>query len=325
MWSLLPGPGAGTQLEWQVIDGESSSATARRLVDAGLAKSIPITTVYLFFMVPVVEPEPGEHWVNDGLSPRDLLQTLARHPSRPTARITFPEGWNALQMAARLQKQGIASSERFLEGVSDPVALRAAGISGNTAEGYLFPATYDFHLNTPAAEVVQKMLSTNRVRYARVAERYPDGVRRLAEGLGWGEREILTLASIIEKETGVANERPLVASVFLNRLTSPGFRPRRLQSDPTTAYGCRISGETIESCQDFGGIVTPEMNRDSSNRYSTYVWDGLPPGPISNPGEAAIGAVLDPADTDYFYFVASGGGGHHFSKTFEEHKKAIRE
>ena len=325
IWSVLPGPGTGRQLEWRVIEGESASAAAERLVDAGLIRNHTISAIYLGVIGTVVQLEPGPHWVNDRLSPRDLLQLLSRLPSRPTAQVAFPEGWNVFQMAERLEKAGVTSSSRFLDVLSDPNVLDDAGISNSTAEGYLFPATYDFHLNTDAADVFRKMRGTNLARFERLAQRHPDGVRRLADGLGWGQKEILTLASIVEKETGIADERPVVASVFLNRLTLPGFRPRRLQSDPTTAYGCRMSGESLESCRDFDGKVTPAMNRDSANPYSTYVRDGLPPGPISNPGDAAIEAVLDPAETEYLYFVASGDGGHHFSKTFAEHKKAIRE
>ncbi len=325
VWSVLPGPGTGRQLEWEVVEGESPSDAARRLVEAGLATNQTITAIYLTVLGPIVDLQPGAHWVNDGVSPRDLLQLFSRLPSRPTVQVAFPEGWNVFQVASRLEKRGVTSSGRFLDLVADPTALEDAGISSPTAEGYLFPATYEFRLNTDAAEVFKKMRQTNRDRYQRLVQRHPNGLRRLVQGLGWGEREILTLASIVEKETGVADERPVVASVFLNRLTSPSFRPRRLQSDPTTAYGCRISGGRVESCREFDGRVTPAMNRDSANAYSTYVRDGLPPGPISNPGDAAIEAVLDPAQTEYFYFVASGGGGHRFSKTFAEHKKAIRE
>ena len=326
IWSVLPGPGTGRQLEWRVIEGESASAAAERLVNAGLIRNHTIAAIYLGVLGPVLELEPGPHWVNDELSPRDLLQLLSRLPSRPRAQVAFPEGWDIFQMAARLETLGVTSSSRFLDVLSDPGLLDDAGISNSTAEGYLFPATYDFHLNTDAADVFRKMHRTNRARYERLAQRHPDGVRRLADALGWGQQEILTLASIVEKETGIADERAVVASVFLNRLTLPGFRPRRLQSDPTTAYGCRMFGETLESCRDFDGkVITPAMNRDSANTYSTYVRDGLPPGPISNPGDAAIEAVLDPAQTQYLYFVASGDGGHHFSKTFAEHKRAIRE
>jgi len=324
-WSVIPSPGDGKHVDWSVVEGEPASVTASRLVEAGLSRNTTITTIYLIFLRPMIDLVPGEHWVERGLSPRDLIQRLARIPSRPAVQAAFPEGWNVFQIAQRLEALGVASSERFLDVVADPAALTAAGIKGATAEGYLFPATYEVHVNSDPADVFRRLRQTHRTRLARLVEQHPDGMRRLQRELGWGEAEILTLASMVEKETGLEDERAVVASVFLNRLTSPSFRPRRLQSDPTTAYGCRLSGETIASCADFDGRVTPEMNRDVGNPYSTYVRDGLPPGPISNPGEAAIEAVLAPAESNYFYFVASGAGGHRFSETFAEHKKAIRE
>jgi UPF0755 protein len=132
------------------------------------------------------------------------------------------------------------------------------------------------------------------------------------------------LASIIEKEAGKADEKPLIASVFLNRLLDPTFRPlRMLQSDPTATYGCLVQTPPPESCTP--GRPTPAMLRDTTNPYNTYRRAGLPPGPISSPGEGAIRAVLAPAKTDYLYFVAQGGGRHRFSRTFSEHRGAIEQ
>ena len=118
-------------------------------------------------------------------------------------------------------------------------------------------------------------------------------------------------------------ERALISSVFHNRLDSPDFEKRRyLQSDPTSAYACYAEPERVPACQGFSGKVTPALNRDPANRYSTYVVQGLPPGPIANPGEAAIEAAVAPAKTDYLFFVARGGGRHHFSRTYAEHQRA---
>jgi len=137
---------------------------------------------------------------------------------------------------------------------------------------------------------------------------------------------VLTLASMIEKEARASDERPLIASVFFNRLRDPEFRPARmLQSDPTASYGCVVAGEEIPSCAGFHGNVTPALLRDASNPYNTYRHAGLPPGPIANPGEASISAVLAPAESDFLYFVAKGQGTgrHTFSRTFAEHREAL--
>src|SRR5262249_12349151 len=135
--------------------------------------------------------------------------------------------------------------------------------------------------------------------------------------------EIVTLASMVEKEAAVDEERPLVASVFFNRLRDPAFTPKRLQSDPTSAYGC-LTVPDIGSCRSYAGRVTPEMNADDTNPYSTYRHDGRPPGPIANPGEKSILAVLAPAESRFLYFVARGEGRHTFSETYAQHSEAIR-
>jgi UPF0755 protein len=136
--------------------------------------------------------------------------------------------------------------------------------------------------------------------------------------------KILVLASLIEKEAAAEEERPLVASVFVNRLSDPDFRPKRLQSDPTSAYGCLAMSDRIPSCAQFHGKITHEINTDPSNTYSTYVHEGLPPTPICNPGIKALSAALNPAKTRYYYFVARGEGHHVFSESYEAHAQAVR-
>ena len=133
----------------------------------------------------------------------------------------------------------------------------------------------------------------------------------------------MTLASMVEKEAVVDDEREVIASVFLNRLRDPSFKPKYLQSDPTAAYGCKVMPKRLTSCRDSGGKVSPAVNRDRNNRYSTYVYEGLPPGPIANPGEASLRAVFNARPGSYLYFVAKGGGRHAFSETYEDHLKAV--
>jgi UPF0755 protein len=138
--------------------------------------------------------------------------------------------------------------------------------------------------------------------------------------------QLLTLASIVEKEARVPDERPVIAGVFMNRLTDETFKPKRLQADPTVAYGCLIAGDRIPTCAEYDGRrVTPAMLRDTENPYSTYRRDGLPPGPICNPGLDSLKAAVTPAPHDYFYFVTKGGGRHAFSHSLDEHNQRIRE
>src|SRR5690606_25798091 len=141
------------------------------------------------------------------------------------------------------------------------------------------------------------------------------GRAQLEGSLGWGRREIVTLASMVEKEAAVDEERPTIASVFLNRLRDPGFKRKVLQCDPTSGYGCLVLGDQVPACDGYAGKITPAINHDPHNTYSTYVREGLPPGPIANPGAKSLEAVLAPANTSYLYFVVREGRHHAFSET----------
>jgi len=137
-------------------------------------------------------------------------------------------------------------------------------------------------------------------------------------------QQLVTLASIVEREARVPEERPTIAGVFFNRLFDPSFTPKRLQADPTVAYGCLVAGERVPSCREFDGRrITPAMVRDPDNPYSTYKHDGLPPGPICNPGLPSLSAARHPEQHPYFYFVAKGGGRHAFSASLDEHNQNV--
>jgi UPF0755 protein len=157
-----------------------------------------------------------------------------------------------------------------------------------------------------------------------LASRHREGAERLKATLGWGRREIVMVASMIEKEAAVDDDRPLIASVFVNRLLDPDFKTHKLQSDPTSSYGCIAWPAEAPSCAEFAGKPTPAMNRDPRNRYSTYTHPGLPPGPISNPGAKSLEAALSPTPTRFLYFVATGGGRHTFSETYDAHNDAVQ-
>jgi UPF0755 protein len=230
-----------------------------------------------------------------------------------------------VQIGARLEELEICTNAAFVRDARQRALLDELGITGESAEGYLFPASYDFLVNSRPTLVITTMVRELHKRFERVRARHPGALERLQRDLRFSAADVLTLASIVEKETAHADERPLIASVFYNRLQNPAFVPSRmLQSDPTAAYGCTIAPNDAPSCASYRGRVTPAMLRDAANRYNTYRHTGLPPGPIANPGEPAIEAVLAPAQTDYLFFVANASGRHTFSRTFEEHAKAIR-
>ncbi len=322
------GPAKGA---WRVVsipEGATESEVAAQLVDEGAVPSALVVRL-AFALARGGDVVPGEHLVPGDASPRELVPLLTRDPDRPKARVVLPEGLHRIAIAERLESAGIATKSAFLAATIDPRVLEAAGVprgkSGlpESAEGFLFPATYELAVDSSAAEVVARLVREWRSRYDRLAKKHAQGAARLADMLGWGPREIVTLASIVEKETGAADERPLIAGVFQNRLTREDFTPRLLQSDPTSAYACVVEPDEAPGCAGFDGKPTPETNRDPENRYSTYTHEGLPPGPIANPGEAAIAAVLAPAETRALYFVAKGGGRHAFSESYEEHQRAV--
>jgi UPF0755 protein len=191
-------------------------------------------------------------------------------------------------------------------------------------EGFLFPATYELSVDSAPEAVIRTMVRTFRRRLQRLGDKHAGAFARLSKQRGWGEHEIVTLASIVEREAARSDERATIASVYLNRLDDPEFRPAgMLQADPTAAYGCLVAQEKPASCLGFTGRVTPAMLRDAGNPYNTYKHPGLPPGPIANPGEGSLEAVLAPAKTDFLFFVASGNGRHTFSRTLDEHNRAV--
>lgn len=320
-----PGPGTGAQIELDWPSGLSSKEAAERLEREGLVGSASLFSLYLRLTGGGSAFRPGPHLLRDDLSPRDLVRRLERSPSRGRAKVTLPEGVHRFEIARRMQQAGICGARAFLEATTDPELLRELGIEGDSAEGFLFPATYEPLVDSDARDVVRRLKAELDKRLDRLEQAHAPAWEELRETFGWSRRELVILASIVEKEAAVDEERPLVASVFLNRLRDPSFLPRkRLQSDATTAYGCVAEPEQAPSCASYAGRVMPEMNNDAANRYSTYRHSDLPPGPIANPGESSLEAVLAPATTKYLYFVAKGQGRHAFSETLDQHRDAIR-
>ena len=324
IWSVVSGPGAGHAFVAQVHANATPAELSELLAERGALQSPRLFRAYLALLQPGFELAPGEHILNDAASPRQLAQRLARSSGRSAQHLTFPEGFHSLQVGQRLEHAEVCSLGAFRRAVTDLTLLRELGIEGSSAEGYLFPASYGLLVDSDAREVVRVLAAEAKKRVQKLTVNHPGRLEQLASEFGFHEREVLTLASMIEKEAQASEERPLIASVFFNRLRDPEFRPARmLQSDPTASYGCIVNGAEIPSCAGFHGSVTPALLRDPANPYNTYRHAGLPPGPIANPGEASIAAVLAPAQSDFLYFVAKGAGRHAFSRTFAEHREAL--
>lgn len=323
-WSLMGGPGPGKPFVIDVPVRATVEDLSESLGARGALAHPALFRWSLALLHPGFELAPGEHLLNDAVSPRELALRLEHSPARASERVTFPEGFQHLQIGERLEHAEVCTLTAFRRAVSDPALLRELGIAGASAEGYLFPATYGLLADSDAREVVRVLVLEAKKRLAKLSEAHPGRFAELGREFGFQERDVLTLASMIEKEAHDPDERPVIASVFFNRLRDSEFRPQRmLQSDPTASYGCLVQPKDIPSCAEFKGAVTPALLRDPANPYNTYRHPGLPPGPIANPGAAAIEAVLAPAQSDYLYFVAKGEGRHAFSRTFAEHREAL--
>ena len=323
-WSFFHGPGAGKSEHFEVLANEDVGSLSARLAQAQLISSPRLFSAYRRVLNSSLEPVPGQHVVRGDLSARELLRRLARAPGRGTAHVIIPEGFNHVQLGERLQQLGVCDAEDFRRAVRDTAHVQTLGISASSAEGYLFPATYELLADSTPSAVVAVLVAEAQQHLARLQRELSAEFAARQSEHGMSAHEVVVMASIIEKEAARADEKPLIASVFLNRLLDPTFRPlHMLQSDPTASYGCLVQDPPPESCSP--GRPTPAMLRDATNLFNTYRHAGLPPSPISSPGEAAIRAVLTPAKTDYLYFVAQGGGRHRFSRTFSEHRGAIEQ
>jgi len=241
----------------------------------------------------------GEYSLNSNMPPLKVLDILRRGLVIRHS-VTIPEGFALAQIARELEKNDLVDTAQFLALATDPNMAEKYGLSEPTLEGYLYPDTYRFFRGQSPLSIIDAMMK----RFFEVIS----PLRTSIEASGMTLNQVITLASLIEKETGQVEERPVIASVFLNRLK----HGMRLESDPTVIYGIK----------DFNGNLTkPDLTQPTP--YNTYVIPGLPPGPIASPGKESIQAVLFPAKTDYLYFVSKNDGTHQFSKSLAEHNKAV--
>ncbi len=307
-------PAGGGHVAFDVQPDESLSSISTRLAAADLVRGAAWFAWYKRAYAGNATLEQGEHWLARGSTPQELIQQLARRQSRSSLRVNIPEAWDSFQVAERLEQEGICSRSAFLDAVFD-VELARRLVGQSSLEGYLYPASYDLRVNSVPERLVEKLVAQALSRFSKVAG--TQGIR------GLNLHQLVTLASVVQKEAADERELPLVASVFFNRLEDPKFRPQRmLQSDPTAGYGCKLPNDA-PSCAQYDGRITAAMLRDSKNRYNTYRHPGLPPGPIGNPSIEALQSVVDAPRTEYYFFVAGPRGRHRFSKSLEQHRRAI--
>lgn len=320
------GPGRGKDVELTIEHDEPTASVIDKLDRAGLLGSRTRFAIYVRLSAPTFAP--GPHLLTDDAGPGELVRRLERMGSASKSKVTIPEGWNRYDIGKRLQNLQVASQSAFLDATADPGLLRELALDGDSAEGFLFPATYDLSKDADPRDVVRRLVAEFERRFAALEQNHRLGRANLEGTLGWSRREIVTLASMVEKEAAVDDERPIIASVFLNRLRDPSFKRKLLQCDPTAGYGCLVLKDKVPGCAGYTGKITHAVNMDPLNTYSTYTHEGLPPGPIANPGIKSMQAVLAPANTKYLYFVTrdpAQAHRHAFSETVEEHNTAVKD
>lgn len=243
----------------------------------------------------------GEYLLSPSMTPVEILDILKKGNS-VLYKITIPEGYTIHQIASVIENAKLATGKLFIASATNQSLVRQMGIHAETFEGYLFPDTYFFPKNTSCEKIISVMVKRFWVMFT------PD-FQQQAKKMGFSIHQIVSLASIIEKEAGTYHELPIISSVFHNRLR----KKMRLESDPTVIYGIK----------NFDGNIT-RKHLTSHTPYNTYMIKGLPPGPIANPGIKSIKAAIYPLKTNYFYFVSKKDKTHQFSTNFKDHIKAVR-
>src|SRR5579859_2914254 len=267
--------------------------------------------------------QAGEYLFNQPMTPRQVFDQIAGGHIFVHV-VVIPEGWTMFDIANELARQGLTTKEDFLRVARDPSPVRDIAPHAPSLEGFLFPSTYQFSRNATPKEIAETMVRQFREEWSKLQAVAPPpptpdpiatghSVPRAAGSVvpPLSTEQLVTLASLVERETPQPSERPMVASVFYNRLKL-GVP---LQCDPTVQYALDLAGKPTLK-------VTPE-DLHVPSPYNTYLHRGLPPGPIANPGDASLRAVVNPAHTHYLYFVANDSGGHFFASTPEEHNRNV--
>ncbi len=303
MASFIKTPAAESSqpVTFTVLSGEHLSTITQHLKDQQLIINPIAFMVYVRLEKKETRIKAGEYEMNTGMSPETILKILTSGKHK-LYRFTVPEGFNIQDIAMRAQASGLCSQQHFLSLCNDLEFINQLEIPGMSLEGYLFPDTYFFSRETDCKTLIKKMVATFK-------KRFKDQWKAQAETLGFSTHEIVILASIIEKETGNGKERPLISSVFHNRLK----RNMRLESDPTVIYGV----------SDYHGRIRYKHLRRVTP-YNTYQIDGLPAGPIANPGVQSLKAALYPEKTDFLFFVSKNDTTHEFSTNLKDHNKAVK-
>jgi UPF0755 protein len=287
----------------EIPQGAGTRAIARRLADAGVVPDALTFRAAVRWRGRAQALRAGEYRFADAASPVDIVERLARGDVYTVA-ITFPEGLTIDEMAALYESRELGTAQAFKEAAADASAIADLDPGAPDLEGYLFPETYPVSRRTDAPALIAAMVQRFRTVYDELTKTGPSPTLTT--------RELVTLASLVEKETARPEERPIVAAVYRNRLEIG----MGMQADPTVIYALRKRGRYD------GNIRRVDLAVDAP--YNTYRYRGLPPGPIAAPGRAALEAALAPADAKYLYFVSRNDGSHVFAETLSQHNANVQ-
>jgi UPF0755 protein len=293
-----------------VRQGDTPAMIARRLEQNGVIRSARHFAVLTGLMGVEGQLQAGEYELTKGMPTTLVIERLKENIVLPQFVLTIPEGWRWEQVAEHLERRGIASYaeiEAALNATDYNAPFLAQRPPGASLEGYLFPDTYFFTVNATPRDVIARLLQTFQ-------ERFPPEWQEQAKAHGLTLHQAVTIASIVEREAQVPEERPIIASVYLNRVRAG----MQLEADPTTQYALAQNPESVAQYGWWKRALTLDDLKVQSP-YNTYVTPGIPPGPIASPGQASLRAVARPAETQYLFFVARPDGSHAFARTFEEH------
>lgn len=307
IWSRMHEPYKGYEGSEQFVEipaGSGAAEIRRRLLDSGVVPDDLTLRAALWWSGRSRSLKAGEYHFDQPITPLAVVEKIANGDIY-ARRITFPEGLTIQDMAALYESHGFGPSKEFVAAAGDGSLIHDLDPQAKDLEGYLFPETYALPRTAPAKQLVQLMVERFRLIYG-------DVFKDKAPPEGLTLRQIVTLASLVEKETGKAEERPIVAAVYANRVK----RGMGMQADPTVVYALMKAGRYD------GNIRKADLNIDSP--YNTYRYPGLPPGPIASPGRASLEAALAPSDVPYLYFVSRNDGSHVFAETLAQHNANVQ-
>ena len=298
---LFEGPEkVGREVIYEVKLGQSFNSISRDLQAKGVLKSAEAFSVYGRFTRQIPNVKVGEYKLSTAMTPPQVMAVITSGYS-VTRAITIPEGYSIFEIAELLELKGFASRAEIMKlAFNKEFAKKLLGVERPSLEGYLYPDTYGFTKYMGAEKILGEMVKTFKENFARVPKPYP---------FEWNDYQVITMASIIEKETGKPSDQGLISAVFNNRL----LIGMRLQTDPTVIYGL---GESFD-----GNLRRADLLADTP--YNTYTREGLPPSPISIPGKTALLAAVQPAASKALYFVARGDGSSEFSESLDAHNRAV--